>query len=55
MFETIMIIAIILIAVLYLLRKFLGRNKGCGCGCGSGSCPTAKTGKIHDLGNDNEK
>lgn len=43
--QTVIVIAIVAFAVLYLVKKYSRAAKGrdgCGCGCGAGECPAEK-------------
>jgi hypothetical protein len=43
--QTIIVIAIVLVAAVYLIRKYTRAAKGtggCGCGCEGGGCPAEK-------------
>jgi|GEM_PF-6822949 len=43
--QTIIVIAIVVVAAVYLVRKYTRAAKGtggCGCGCGESECPAEK-------------
>ena len=40
MWETLIVLCIVVIAIVYLARRFFNKKKSCGCG-GCGSSPTA--------------
>lgn len=47
--QTIIVIAIVVVATVYLIRKYTRAAKGvggCGCGCGESGCPAEKHDKC---------
>lgn len=44
MLENIIIIAVLVLAVVYLARRFVCRNTGCGCGCSGASASSPSGG-----------